>query len=241
MYASHAVKNGKRYRYYVTHPKHVPSGGPRPWRMAAHPLERLVAKELAQYLASRSRISEAIPHATAEDIETAFERCADDAKRLATSATCETREIFVRRIVSLTVKDGSLKERLELAEGAFIDRTIAYAEIRSGVDVRLQIVPDDQETSSARDEPLVALIVEAHAARHAMLAAPSKSIEDIAHSQGIGFARFKQLVRLSYLAPDIVESIFTGSQPPQLTLAYLKLAKAIPLFWTAQRSMFEIN
>jgi site-specific DNA recombinase len=116
MYASHAVKNGKRYRYYVTHPKHVPSGDPRPWRMAAHPLERLVAKEIAQYLASRSLISDAMPHATAEDIATAIERCADDAKRLATSATCETREIFVRRIVSLTVNDGSLKVPLSIGQ-----------------------------------------------------------------------------------------------------------------------------
>jgi site-specific DNA recombinase len=73
-----------------------------------------------------------------------------------------------------------------------------------------------------------------------MLTAPSQSIEAVAQSQSIGFARFKQLIRLSYLAPEIVNAIFAGTQPPQLTLATLKTAKTIPLCWAKQKPLFGL-
>jgi DNA invertase Pin-like site-specific DNA recombinase len=241
MYASHAVKNGKRYRYYITHPRHVTSGGPKPWRVAAHPLERVVNKELAVILRSHGTISTAMPMADAEALTSVIANYSADAEQLARETTSTTRDIFMRRIASLTVDHRDLRLRLMIAEGQFIDHTIAYAKIRSGTDVRLQIIPDGSTPSQPRDEQLVALIMEAHAARQAMLSMPSRSIEQVAQQQGIGFARFKQLVRLSYLAPDIVESIFSGTQPAQVTVAKLKSAKAIPLHWAEQRKLFGIG
>jgi site-specific DNA recombinase len=63
----------------------------------------------------------------------------------------------------------------------------------------------------------------------------------VAHTQGIGIARFKQLVRLSYLAPDIVDAIFSGSQPAHMTVAMLKAQKQIPLHWAEQRALLGCN
>lgn len=74
-----------------------------------------------------------------------------------------------------------------------------------------------------------------------MLASPSQPIESIAQQQQTGYARFKQLIRLSYLAPDIVQAIFTGTQPAELTLSSLKTAKAIPIDWAAQKAMFGFS
>ncbi|MEQ8742015.1 MAG: hypothetical protein RIC10_02375, partial [Parasphingorhabdus sp.] len=47
-----------------------------------------------------------------------------------------------------------------------------------------------------------------------------------------------QLVRLSYLAPDIITAIINGTQPPQLTGRQIMRKNNIPLDWTSQRIMF---
>lgn len=120
-------------------------------------------------------------------------------------------------------------------------RRVSIAKIRSGTDVRLQVLPDSAAHNAPRNEELVALIAEAYAARKAMLASPSQPIESIARQQQTGYARFKQLIRLSYLAPDIVQAIFTGAQPVDLTLSSLKTAKAIPINWAAQKAMFGFS
>ena len=47
-----------------------------------------------------------------------------------------------------------------------------------------------------------------------------------------------QLVRISWLAPDIIGSIIDGTQPVDLTGRKLTRANAIPLDWPSQRKMF---
>ena len=47
-----------------------------------------------------------------------------------------------------------------------------------------------------------------------------------------------QLVRLSYLAPDIIAAIINGTQPPELTGRQIMRKNNIPLDWPSQRIMF---
>ena len=46
-----------------------------------------------------------------------------------------------------------------------------------------------------------------------------------------------KLLPLAYLAPDLVEMILDGRQPPRLTLSAL-IAQPIPETWAAQRARF---
>ncbi|ATW02515.1 hypothetical protein CHN51_02495 [Sphingorhabdus sp. YGSMI21] len=48
-----------------------------------------------------------------------------------------------------------------------------------------------------------------------------------------------QLIRLSYLAPDIIAAIINGTQPPQLTGRQIMRKNNIPLDWASQRIMFR--
>jgi hypothetical protein len=48
--------------------------------------------------------------------------------------------------------------------------------------------------------------------------------------------RLASLIRLSYLAPDIVRALLKGSQPIELTLTrLLRLSKDLPHEWSEQR------
>jgi hypothetical protein len=44
-----------------------------------------------------------------------------------------------------------------------------------------------------------------------------------------------RILPLAFLAPDIVEAILDGRQPPELTAARLKRMRDLPLDWQQQR------
>jgi hypothetical protein len=46
---------------------------------------------------------------------------------------------------------------------------------------------------------------------------------------------FTRVLRLAYLAPDIVEAIIEGRQPPELTANKLIRVKSLPIDWPGQR------
>jgi hypothetical protein len=58
------------------------------------------------------------------------------------------------------------------------------------------------------------------------------SISEPAEKEGIAFTYMARLMRLSLLAPEIVESILDGRQGPDLTLA--RLLEPFPVEWAAQ-------
>ena len=48
-------------------------------------------------------------------------------------------------------------------------------------------------------------------------------------------ADISRVLPLAFLAPDIVEAILDGRQPPELTAARLKRMRNLPLDWQQQR------
>lgn len=63
------------------------------------------------------------------------------------------------------------------------------------------------------------------------------SPEEIARHQSVSLSYFMRLLRLNYLAPDIVTSIMDGAQPRHLTRRALIDAN-LPLDWALQRKLF---
>jgi hypothetical protein len=49
---------------------------------------------------------------------------------------------------------------------------------------------------------------------------------------------FTRLVRLSYLAPDIIQAVLDGRQPRDLTADKLLAHSRLPLTWDAQWRVF---
>jgi hypothetical protein len=78
-------------------------------------------------------------------------------------------------------------------------------------------------------------VVKAWAARWAAEKS-GQSIHETAAQQNMHADYFARLVRLGYLAPDIITAIVEGRQPAQLTRQ--KLARlTLPLEWQAQRQL----
>lgn len=62
------------------------------------------------------------------------------------------------------------------------------------------------------------------------------SISDLARRLEVDSSYIGRILRLTTLAPDIIESILQGQEPSGLSLA--KLTKTLPEDWAEQRGLF---
>ena len=101
-------------------------------------------------------------------------------------------------------------------------------------------MPDEPIAMDRRgnvDPELVKLV---HTARRAQAAVDEEQDFDLkimAKRFRLSPQRFCRVVRLNYLAPDIIAAILAGAHPEDLTSRTL-LQSALPLDWNLQRHMF---
>ncbi|MGQ0589815.1 MAG: recombinase family protein [Sphingosinicella sp.] len=250
MSPSHAAKNGRRYRYYVTRSDEL--NGSRAWRVSAHDFEMLVCSSLAEKLLIRQFVLVLGGEGTT-DAER-FQKAAAAAEAAAATlrsgsahAKAELLALLVRKVwlyedrVEVEVDREAARERLGISGDSGRDTgtsiiKIPAARVRRGHQLRL-VVPGPKTGQSKplrRDEKLIALIAEAHEARQQVLSNPGHSLARIAREHARCRTRLGKLVALSCLAPDIVTSIVEGKQPEHLTVSRL-LSSALPMVWSEQR------
>ena len=63
------------------------------------------------------------------------------------------------------------------------------------------------------------------------------TITELAKHENLALTYMTRVLRLSLLAPDIVEMILAGRQPPEMTLA--TLLEPFPVAWVGQKSHFK--
>ena len=86
------------------------------------------------------------------------------------------------------------------------------------------------------DTSLIRLLVRAQKVGARLFATGSPTLEDIALEENITASYASRIVRLTFLAPDIVAAILAGRQPPELTANKLMADTRLPLDWRGQRT-----
>ncbi|MDB5738887.1 MAG: Site-specific recombinase, partial [Sphingomonas bacterium] len=251
MSPSHAVKSGKRYRYYITHASELRDGGPDACRLPASDIETLVVERLRALLTDRSAIAR-LGDLDARASSAAIDTAATTAAKLDTAygrTSLVGRLVVAVRLgdseVGITIDRDALRTMLGIEQSPAKTNepplviTSSAVRVRHGKDVKL-VLAVDNDTAAARDPQLLELLAEARDARNAMLAAPDKSIKEIARADGQCRTRMARLVRLSWLAPEIVEAIVEGRHPARLTPRML-LTTDLPIEWRAQKALLGIR
>ena len=106
---------------------------------------------------------------------------------------------------------------------------------------KLVIAPDGATWSPPRariDNTMVKAIARAYRWRRLLETSKHASIADIAAAEKINESYICRVLRLTLLAPDIVEAILDGRQPPELQIE--TLLKPFPVEWEQQRKLVRL-
>jgi hypothetical protein len=109
---------------------------------------------------------------------------------------------------------------------------------RSGKQI---VTPDGSEwvPSGRVDNALVQAIVRAHRWRELLETGQYGTAADLAKAEKVNDSYLSRVLRLTLLAPDIVESILDGRQPRALELRVL--LKPLPPCWEQQRKLLGLQ
>lgn len=87
------------------------------------------------------------------------------------------------------------------------------------------------------DPALVKALARAHRWKRLLEEGRYSSFSELATAKKIDRSYLGKMLRLTLLAPDIVEAILNGRQPPELELP--ALLEPMPLIWNEQRSIAD--
>lgn len=107
---------------------------------------------------------------------------------------------------------------------------------------KLVLAPDGMNVTTAPvvrhiDNAMVKAVARAFRWREMLENGEYTTIREIAAAEKINESYIGRVLRLTLLAPDIVESILYGRQPSEMTLA--KVMQRFPLVWERQRELFH--
>ena len=94
------------------------------------------------------------------------------------------------------------------------------------------VLPEGAAQAPKPDNTLVKALARAFRWKRMLESGEFASISELAEREGIAFTYMARVLRLSLLAPDIVEAILDGRQGPEVTLA--RLLEPFPPEWTKQ-------
>jgi site-specific DNA recombinase len=231
MSPTHATKGSKRFRYYVT--RTLPGDRSIKWRMPAGEIERLVVDAIAKQIACFDTNGDE----TAAQLSEQMNERRKIASALPRMTIREQRRILLCRQTRVEVHEAAIKICSKPSDHEEPSTLTVKAKLVSkGYDLKLAIAPDQSPPKREHDPVLLRLIAHAFAAQDLLVAGtPSPMIADYSSRH------LQQLVRLSYLAPDIISAIIDGTQPVDLTGRKILRIGNVPLCWTAQRKLFGFN
>jgi site-specific DNA recombinase len=258
---AHAVKNGKRYRYYVSQAaiKNPGISHKGPVRIPAGEVEILVCAKLRSFLGSRREVIDSLglqrKRRSGELAERILATAQEFSKLLASGAVAEMR-LLIRNLVSRITVGAATVEMI-------LDRQALHRALNEGrsstcsgnpnhngvlkfkVNARLKsyggearfILPANSpgEVQVHPLQSLIKAVVRAHDWYGQIVRGERSGSRSIARATGLDECYVSRILQCAFLAPDIVERILEGRQPQNMTLEDFRTR--LPTEWTVQRRL----
>jgi DNA invertase Pin-like site-specific DNA recombinase len=258
---THAVKNGKRYRYYVERKAVRPNGTDasergRYRRIAATEIEDLVTSANLRLLRAPSELLDALGNTgadaqstkaiTAAGLRLAQEASNDSAKRHNMLRAVVRRVSIAGDTVEVRLGSGSLCELLGLDQtvrpaAEEIHLTVPATLRSRGVELKFVVSDPALRHEPRMDLALVTATVRAHAWLDELMNTKASSLHAIAERESLPDRYVRRLLELAFLAPDVTEAILDGRQPADLMLQDIVPHGTLPLDWSEQRKLLRMQ
>jgi site-specific DNA recombinase len=251
---SHAVKKGRRYRYYVSTAMITGTGKDgNGWRLAAEQIEQAVTNTLIDALTNPARFLDrfGIPGIPGDQVRKVLGRAARLASALRGSPAERVKIIrdFVQQVtveeerISISLRRSALLSE-EIRSGtadepgdSTIELSAAVALQRRGTQTSLVLPGLAQQNHGSRCDPaLIKAIARGHAWFEELATGRSRSLQELAAREGITRRYIRRLVNLAFLSPQLIEAVVQGRQPVELTATRLTELD-LPLEWTEQHRL----
>ena len=234
-------------------------------RLPAGDLERLVTERLKSFFADPDAVTDSLPRRrrSAPNVKRALRAASEIVRVIAAGDARKTFDLLRPLIVAAQVRPdridielaasqvtdalldrgGSIEDRhdtrrdADLAVAADDDRridlTIGAQLQRAGMEMRFLV--DGVEIGAPPDAGLVRLLTRAHSLARRFATNPGVTLEEAGAAEEMGAPYAARLMRLNFLAPDVVIAILNGRHPAALTATKLMADTRLPLAWTKQR------
>jgi site-specific DNA recombinase len=253
MTPTHATKKGTRYRYYISRPLIIHDQTERSagLRIPAGEIEQLVTSRMRQWLVDPGSIYKATRLSDPSARRRLIARAAEIGKTWPELPATRQRAFLSALIDRIDVKANQIDIALRPTRlGAILDVAAAASAAdeetqvlsvpvglwRSGREIRMVINGTDPLATAKPNAQLVKLLIRARRFNAALLNSDGVPFAALANRESVSPSYFTRLVRLSYLAPDIVQVILDGRQPRDLTTDRLMAHSRLPLAWRDQRT-----
>lgn len=254
MSPSHAKKRSRRYRYYTSQAvllyKDADAGSV--IRAPAQTVETAVVDELKRRLTTPVALLELISPRTfgADRTEVLLERANELGNRWDTLPLSEQigylkdligRVVLSRNAIRITFSPDAFLAILLPNDSQVGSDDISRFEVvipaelkRCGIESRLVISgAENTDAHPASTEAIQSALGKALVWNSGLINGEIKSIRAVAEREGVDDRHAARLIRLAWLAPDIMSSISKGNVPEGLSLSRLK--QGFPLDWAEQR------
>lgn len=259
---THANKAGKRYRYYVSQTliTGARSAAPRGRRVPANDLEQLVVGWVLRLLTDEAALFAALRPIVPDALER--RRLLERASRLArdwpTLAAAEVRRnlrgllarvvlhadrielhVLPARLPQLLSDEPSRARHDTIADepaGSPLILSVPASLRRAGKEMAM-VLGAEPATDPTVDSAMLRLILRARALWDKVQCGEVAGLGELATKEGVSGSYATRLVRLAFLAPDLLTAIMAGRQPEGLNAAQLlqECRRGLPLDWQQQR------
>ena len=247
---THAVKNGKRYRYYTSQAL-VKGSGPVPpiARFPAESLERAVVAQIYGLLGAPGKILRtAGKHFDADRIRAAAKASASNWAEL----TAAQQRLFVAAVVHRVILSDQklcvevstpdlvstlMGQRMgvdsaAIGENAIIALSAELEVCKRGCEVR--ILTPDSDAERAPVQSIVRAIAQSRDWYEKIVSGQIGNIDHLVQARGLSQAYIRRILPCANLAPAIVERLMRGHH--NLDLSLRTILRRIPLPWADQES-----
>jgi site-specific DNA recombinase len=251
LYVQAAVKDRRRYRYYVS--KALVRGskveGQRGWRVPGPELERAVAIAARSILDDKAAILEALQVAGMgdADINLVFKLMAEWRERL--QAERERSIALVELVEKAVLTDEGIRlglkipvpsrgpENIPLHKVHQLFRFVPLKVKRRGVEMRLIIDGGDEPRTP--DPALLKAFARARGWFEELASGHVRSFVEIARREGLAKRYVTRLTKLAFVSPAFVDAIVEGNVPLETNLQMLMDGRIdLPISWYDQEKLF---
>lgn len=251
---SHAVKKGRRYRYYIEQRPGQAEAVGRRERYAALEVETAVITVLKRFLEDPIQVMAALSLESASPA--VVRRLCDKAKGLSQrlSDSKETLRLIPEVLAAVIIHPSKLELIVNgTALANYLDVRIAEAQLtftitspirlnRRGQELKFVLPLKDASENYCNPDPgLIRAVAKAHLWWQWITDGEVQSLREIAERENLDTPMVTRLIRLAFLSPKLISQIIEGMQPPSLTVKTLTREIDLPLVWDAQEEVLAAH